>query len=1005
MSLPRWVGLTCSALTVLVAASAVGDRETLDGGTADRAVRAMPAAAGSGERSLYIVQVDGAPAASYEGGVAGIPATRARGGGKLDRRTWNYQAYRQHLRTKRTDVLHAAGVDADRTVAEYSTAFNGFAARLTGGEVAALRRTAGVFRVWKNEIRKADTVSTPDLLGLSGPDGAWTTRFGDPTRAGEGVIVGVIDTGYWPENPSFAALPEPRPDAALIDEKWNADGVDKCDEGVEQPVACNNKVIGARWYNASSLSDFESEYESPRDYNGHGSHTASTAAGNHAVPATINGIAVGPVSGMAPAARLAIYKALWQQPDGEGSGGTVDLVQAIEDAVTDGVDVINYSISGSSQFVVDAVEIAFFHAAAAGVFVATSAGNSGPGASTVAHNAPWTTTVAASTHDRGSTKSFTLGNAATYSGVGQGPAVPASPLVDSVNAGLAGADAAQVDLCYSGTLDPAKVTGKIVLCKRGGNARTDKSKAVKDAGGVGMILYNPTINSLNADYHFVPTVHVGPTEGAAVKAYLAATTGRTAALSAAVTGVAQAPAMAPFSSAGPELASGGDLLKPDITAPGVDVIAAVSPSGHHGSDYDAVSGTSMAGPHIAGVGALLRAAYPTWSPTAIKSAIMTTAGLLDNAGKVIQRADADGTPLDYGAGHVRARRAFDPGLVYDSAPEDWIKYGCGTGQFQLVTAWCETTGAIDPSDLNYPSIAVGDLPGRQLVSRTVTNVTDRTSVYVAKVQAPTGFTVKVTPATITVRPGTSATFKVEINRTDATYDAWAFGALTWTDLRGHAVRSPIAIRPVAISAPADISATTTGGETTIAVRGGYKGTLTAKPYGLVASTPQTKRLVGGDLGFSSTAPAASATVHKFTVTAPEDSKGVRFATYDAEHVAGSDVDLYVYRNGKLVGSSLSGTSDEQLTFTAAGIYDVYVVQFALPANVPAQDVTVHSFVVPATTAGNLTVTPPNQPITPNATVSVTVRWTGLTAGKHYLGVVQYGDASATRASTFVIISP
>ena len=239
------------------------------------------------------------------------------------------------------------------------------------------------------------------------------------------------------------------------------------------------------------------------------------------MPAVINGVTVGNVSGMAPAARIAVYKALWNQPDGTASGATVDLVQAIDDAVADGVDVINYSISGSRTSVIDPVELAFLFAAEANVFVATSAGNSGPGASTVAHNSPWLTTVAASTHDRLSTKTVTLGNGSTYGGLGVGPAVPSAPLIDSAAAGLPGANATQVRQCFLGTLDPAKVTGKIVLCERGVNARTDKSLAVKNAGGVGMILWNPTANSLNADFHFVPSIHVDHVAGPAIKAYAA----------------------------------------------------------------------------------------------------------------------------------------------------------------------------------------------------------------------------------------------------------------------------------------------------------------------------------------------------------------------------------------------------------------------------------------------------------------------------------------------------
>jgi subtilisin family serine protease len=638
---------------------------------------APAAPAATGPRSIYLVQIAGAPLGNYTGGVPGIPSTKPQEGAKLDKSAWNYQAYRAYLRDERAHVLKSAGVSAKRTVAEYTTVFNGFAASLTASEVSKLQGTTGVVRVWKNEIFKTDTFTTPTFLGLAGDLGVWDQKFGDPTKAGEGVIVGDIDTGYWPESPSFAALPEPRADDEIIKQKWYADGVDKCDEGVTHPIVCNSKVIGARYYNKSGLGQWSGEFTSPRDYDGHGSHTASTAAGDYNVPAKINGELVGNVSGMAPAARLAIYKALWRQDDGEGSGGTVDLVQAIDDAVTDGVDVLNYSVSGSSSYVVDPVEVAFFNAAAAGVFITTSAGNSGPDVSTVAHNAPWTMTVAASSHDRGSVKSVKLGNGKTYTGVGQGPAVASAPLVDAVGSGLASADATKVELCYPGTLDPAKVKGKIVLCKRGVNPRVDKSIAVQQAGGVGMVLYNPTLNSLNADYHVIPTVHVGQVEGAAIKQYIASTPTATASLSATSTGVARAPEVAAFSSAGPAVAGDGNLLKPDITAPGVDIVAAVSPAGHHDNLYDGESGTSMSSPHIAGIAALLRSAHPDWTPSTVKSALMTTAAQTDNKGLPIQRSGKNATPLDYGSGHVRPMLAFDPGLVYRNGPADWIRYGCG----------------------------------------------------------------------------------------------------------------------------------------------------------------------------------------------------------------------------------------------------------------------------------------------------------------------------------------
>ena len=395
--------------------------------------------------------------------------------------------------------------------------------------------------------------------------------------------------------------------------------------------------------------------------------------------ATVNGLSVGDVSGMAPAARIAVYKALWQQPGGGGSGSTVDLVAAIDDAVADGVDVINYSISGSTTSFIDPVELAFLSAADAGVFVAASAGNSGPGASTVAHNSPWVTTVAASTHDRSYTKTVTLGNGTSYSGIGLGGAVASTGLVDATTAGKAGVPAGNAEVCLLNSLDPAKVTGKIVLCKRGVNGRTEKSMAVRDAGGVGMIQYNDPDNSVNADFHFVPSIHVDRAAGLAIKAY-AATAGATAALSAGVTGIARAPEMAAFSSAGPARAGNGNLLKPDITAPGADVIAAVAPPGNNGNSWDAYSGTSMSSPHIAGLAALLIDKNPKWSPIWVKSALMTTAGQKDNTGAPIQRAGRDATPLDFGAGHVQPAASFNPGLVYDSGYADWVRFLCGTGQ-------------------------------------------------------------------------------------------------------------------------------------------------------------------------------------------------------------------------------------------------------------------------------------------------------------------------------------
>ena len=276
-------------------------------------------------------------------------------------------------------------------------------------------------------------------------------------------------------------------------------------------------MIGAQYFNGGwggndgIDAQLPWEYNSPRDFGGHGTHTASTAAGNANVPTTGAAAVFGAVSGIAPRARIAAYKVCWQTATG-GSCFSSDSVAAIDQAVADGVDVINFSISGSTTNFRDAVEIAFLYAADAGVFVAASAGNSGPTTSTVAHPGPWLTTVAAGTHNRNGAGSVTLGNSVTYTGASVATPVSA-PLIDSTAAGLAGADPGQLALCYGATdgavvLDPVKVAGKIVVCQRGVTARVNKSLAVLEAGGVGMILFNSPDSSLNADFHFVPTVHV-----------------------------------------------------------------------------------------------------------------------------------------------------------------------------------------------------------------------------------------------------------------------------------------------------------------------------------------------------------------------------------------------------------------------------------------------------------------------------------------------------------------
>ena len=951
---------------------------------------------------IYIVRMADAPVVTYDGTVKGYRSTKPGKGQKVDPNDAAVAQYVGYLHSRQDAALGRAG---GNKVYSYGYVFSGFAASLTEQQAAALRAQPGVVSVTRDEIRKPDTVTTPAFLGLSAPGGLWSQLSGNAngnpvvangpnsSGAGEGVVVGIVDSGIWPENPSFS---DRDASGKLVYQQlpgWNG----KCTPGERFTAAnCNQKLIGARYYTAGFggpaviKEQFPYEFLSPRGASSHGSHTASTAAGNYGVNALVEGNSLGMASGMAPRARIAVYKVCWGIGD-DGGCANSDSVAAIDQAVADGVDVLNFSISGSRTSFLDPVEVAFLFAADAGVFVAASAGNNGPTVSTVAHNSPWLTTVAAGTHDRAYVATITLGNGATYQGAGLGAAVPSSPLVNSTDVALPGADATAVALCFSSTwtegtavLDPAKVAGKIVVCDRGTNDRVDKSRAVQEAGGVGMILTNTSPNTLNADIHFVPTVHVADTVRAAIRAY-AATAGATASFSKGVgsTG-ATAPDVASFSSRGPALAGGGDLLKPDLMAPGVDVLAAVSPVENSGRNFDFLSGTSMSSPHVAGLGALMKQAHPSWSPAAIKSALMTTASQLRNNGSAIA-----GNPFGFGAGQVVPNSAVDPGLVYDAGFDDWLAFLCGSGQ--LVASYCPSI-AIDPSDLNYASIAVGDLAGTQTVTRTVKSVGNQAETYTANVVAPAGTSVSVTPSSFTVAPGATASYTVTITRTTATPNTFVFGSLTWVGSQGHSVRSPIAVRPVSLAAPLELQVT--GASVSYDVTFGYSGSFGAAARGLVKSL-ETAGTVTQDPDQTFDPTVADGTI-AIDVVIPAGTTYARYALFDADVAAGTDLDMFVYQGATLVGQSATGTSSETVNFSFANpsaapiALKVYVHGWGVPAG--SSPFVLNAYYVGATAAGNMTVTAPSTAtLAQKGTVTVNVD-PALPAGR-WLGSIVYSGST------------
>ncbi|HEY8119729.1 MAG TPA: S8 family peptidase [Myxococcota bacterium] len=948
--------------------------------------------AAAAHADVYIVRLAEPPVADYEGGVAGIAATKPVAGRKIDPNSAAVKRYASYLLGKQNAALASVG---GKRIYSYQYAFNGFAADLSASAANKLRATAGVLAVVKDEKRHLDTATTPDFLGLR--TGLWQ-QLGGEERAGEGIVVGILDSGVWPENASFSDRDAKgkRVYSQLPDSSFHG----RCQSG-EQWTAknCNRKLLAARYYNAGFggpegiRQQLPYEILSARDVDGHGSHTSSTAAGNSKVTAKApNGDVLGVISGMAPRARIAVYKVCWGiSPDGGCFGS--DSVAAIDQAVADGVDVLNFSISGTSTNFLDPVEVAFLFAADAGVFVAASAGNDGPGASTVAHPSPWLTTVAAGSHDREYLADANTGDGASYQGASLGVGVGSQPLVQSTAVGLAGANANEVRLCFLGTLDPALVTGKIVLCDRGVNARVDKSAAVQQAGGVGVILANTSPNSLNADIHAVPTVHVDEVAGAAIKAYIAgAGAAATASLTAGVRSVgATAPFVASFSSRGPLLAT-ADLLKPDIMGPGVDVLAAYSPFNF--GKYNFLSGTSMSSPHLAGIGALMKQRQPSWSPMAIKSALMTTAQQTQNTGGAIP-----GGVFDYGAGQVDATSAANPGLVYDSGFFDWLGFLCGTGQF--ASAICASIG-IDPSDLNYPSISIGELAGVQTITRSVTNV-GPAGTYAVSVNAPAGIDVTVNPPSLTLATGDVASYEVSFaSQPSASIGAFAEGSLTWSD-GVHNVRSPIVVRPLALAVPGQVMST--GGPVSIPVTFGYTGSFGATARGLTQAAEEAGNVLDDPANDINTALNTGVGITVHLVTVPAGTTHARFSLFDAFTDGNDDMDLYVFDStGSQVGGSGSGTSEEEVNLENPAPGDYFVVVHGWQTDGPDANYTLFEYLVDGSDAGNMTIVAPASG-TLGGTASVDVSFSGLTAGKKYLGAVDFNDGSSVLDATLVRVDP
>ena len=913
---------------------------------------------------LYVVTLATAPAA------AAVPPAQ---GKRFDRTRPGVRRYVERLTAAQDALLHRLG---DPTVAyRYTTATNGFAAALTSDQVKRLRSSPDVLLVERSTKQRLDQVretvhpgsagvggSSRRLLGLEGPDGVWA-RHGGAERAGRDVVVGVVDTGLWPDNPSFSGLPLRTPGTAPGLPGFHG----SCAPAQDWSSAdCTDKVVSARWFvrgfGAENVAS--AEHLSARDSSGHGSHVASVAAGDHGIRVRIDGQGFGTTSGMAPAARLAVYKACWTAPEPADDGcTTADTVAAVDRAVADGVDVLSYSVSGGSRMD-DSVERAFLGAASAGVFVAASAGNDG-GRGSVGHVAPWVTTVGASTHHvfRGT---VALGDGSRLSGaMVSDRAVPRARLVRGQDVADPDATPGQARRCERGSLDAARAEGRIVVCERGDGARVAKSATVAAAGGVGMVLVNPRHRSTDADVQSVPTVHVDVAAGRRLASYLEKAGSRaTASLVPAGRADLSTPVLAGFSARGPT--GDGDVLKPDLTAPGVSVLGAVAPPSDSGRSWDLMSGTSTSAPHVAGLAAFVRGVHRDWSPARIRSAMMTTA-------YDVRGAAARGGPLAEGAGHVDPQAFLDPGLVFDTSPATWRKVAAG---------------ALPARDANAPSLAVGDLAGPTSVTRWVTNVSSRRESWSVRPRSLSGVDVQAFPATFSLAPGQTRPVRLRVSaRPSARVDQDVTGWLIWSGDR-HRVRTPVTVRPTVVSAPRQVDGKGKTGTVVVRGRSGNGRTVKLHTSGLVAARTTPLSLTAG--AFDPEAPEADADTATSQVDVPAGTDVARFASTSGP---GNDVDLYVFRDGALVDSSTASSPDAEVTLTdpEPGSYDVYVNAHHTTGDAPATG-ELATWLVPEAGGSTVRLSTDAVGFAPGKAFRYSASWQHLDPDRQYLGVVTYGDS-------------
>ncbi|MDX1687248.1 MAG: S8 family serine peptidase [Candidatus Promineifilaceae bacterium] len=926
---------------------------------------------GATGEAIYLIRLEEPPLAAYEGGIEGLAPTSpmATADEKLDVHAPASQAYSSYLRAEQAELISGMEDLLNRSVDvvyRYTTANNGIAARMTPDEARLVSGMPGVIFVQRDLERELQTDNGPAWIGAPGIwDG--TDTAGLPGTQGEGIIVGVIDTGINPDNPSFADIgPIDGYDHTNPYGSGNYTPGSYCD--TTDPSFCNDKLIGAWGYPTVNSGD-------PTDYDGHGSHTTSTAAGN-VVEATV----VAPttsftrtISGVAPHANIIAYSACCTLSA---------LSAAIDQVITDSVDVVNYSIGSESPSDVwnDFDTVGYLNAREAGIFVATSTGNAGPGSETVGSpaDAPWLLSVGATTHDRKFLNSVT--------GMSGGDTTPPADIDGkSVTAGYGPAD-----IVYAASagdaqcLDPFPAgtwtNGEIVVCDRGEIARTQKCANVEAGGAAGCVLANTDAQgeSINADPHVIPAVHIGDSDGDVLRAWLSSGSGHMATIAGTMLDVdpSNGDIMAGFSSRGANRAL-PDIIVPSVSAPGVDIIAAYGTGG--AVEWNAISGTSMASPHAAGAAALLIALHPEWTPAMVQSALMTTSwtDVLDDD------STTPATYFDMGSGRIDLTDAAEAGFVMDETIANYEAANPDDGG--------------DPKTLNLPSMGNSQCLSECSWTRTISSTKSIPITWTVSVTTEDNIVLTVTPNEFELPAYGTQTIMIAVDVSAATNDVWAFGEVTlsptatvpFTAAEGHL---PVAVLPTSGVLPDTVEINTrrdAGSHLVEDLQSIAITDLTIGNYGLTQASQMTELLSQDPTDGDPYDNLNDGTTFYTTQTVPANAKRLVAEILTSE---APDIDLFVGTGSTPsaateVCASTTPTAAEYCNVDdpAAGTWWVLVQNWAESAS-PPDEVTFAWAVVPGADNGNMNVTGPSS-VAQSDPYDLRVYWddSAIVAGDRWYG--------------------